>query len=879
MPDFTTGVTASDACIATANIRIMQMPAPGTTINGTAPVTVTVVAKDDCDNVSLPCVFTITGLTPEINIQGTGGLTVLNGDNTPAAADGTYMGETLPNVPVSRTFTIQNLGSNVLAISSITSSNTAFTVGGFSTPLPAFIPPSGIVTFAVTFNSAIVGVSDAAIHILSSDCDESAYEFNVRATINCSTPSFVTCPGNQTIAVAAGQCSNAAVYSVEVSGIPAPELSYTFSGATNSTGTGTGSGSTFNKGVTLVTLTASNACGSAVCSFYITVEDLQLPAITCPANIAVGNTPGLCGASVTYVPQVSDNCPGVTVSVISGPSSGSLFPIGSTTVVLKATDAAGLTATCQFLVQVTDTEPISIICPASVTVNATSGTCDRQLSFPDVVASDNCGPVTITQTGGLPNGSTFPVGTTVMRYRAVNNSIPPQVAECTFTVQVYDIQTPVITCPGNQTVVTSPNTCSANVTYPKPTVSDNCLLPAGQPVWVSGGTGTTVGATTATATFGPTINTVIWKVTDASGNTQTCTFRVTVTDNQAPTINCPSTPVVVNTSPGVCTAAATYTVPTATDNCTAAPVVTRISGPAPGTLLASGTHTVVFRAMDAAGRSSTCQLKLQVLDNHRPSITCPANVTSSAALNLCCVAVNYAMPSAMDNCSGATVMVESGLVSGSTFYTGVNTVVLRATDASGNTSTCSFTVTILDTQSPVISCPPNVTVAGSGSPCGFASNLLLNPTVQENCVLQSLTTDAPVRLPGGAITAISWTATDEANLVSTCQYKVTVLSCNGSRSGDIQERGNVLEITEADLNIAPNPAIGEVQLIWHGVSETGGYVVIYDQMGREVWRSVVSAGSGSYLVDTRHSGLLAGLYRVCLYTERYVLTRNLVIIE
>ena len=61
--------------------------------------------------------------------------------------------------------------------------------------------------------------------------------------------------------------------------------------------------------------------------------------------------------------------------------------------------------------------------------------------------------------------------------------------------------------------------------------------------------------------------------------------------------------------------------------------------------------------------------------------------------------------SATDNC-GVTNLVSS-MASGSTFPVGTTTVTNTATDASGNTTSCSFTVTVTDAQNPVITCPGN----------------------------------------------------------------------------------------------------------------------------------------------------------------------------
>jgi len=54
--------------------------------------------------------------------------------------------------------------------------------------------------------------------------------------------------------------------------------------------------------------------------------------------------------------------------------------------------------------------------------------------------------------------------------------------------------------------------------------------------------------------------------------------------------------------------------------------------------------------------------------------------------------VTYVVPTASDNCSGATVVCSPP--SGSTFQEGTTNVNCTATDASGNTASCSFAVTV-----------------------------------------------------------------------------------------------------------------------------------------------------------------------------------------
>src|SRR5688500_20157002 len=64
---------------------------------------------------------------------------------------------------------------------------------------------------------------------------------------------------------------------------------------------------------------------------------------------------------------------------------------------------------------------------------------------------------------------------------------------------------------------------------------------------------------------------VVWTATDASGNTKTCSMTVTVTDDEDPTITCPSN-VNQTADAGVCEAAVTVGSPITDDNCSVASV-------------------------------------------------------------------------------------------------------------------------------------------------------------------------------------------------------------------------------------------------------------------------------------------------------------------
>jgi hypothetical protein len=160
-------------------------------------------------------------------------------------------------------------------------------------------------------------------------------------TVVDTQPPTITCPANVTVSNDPNQCGAVVNYPAPTASDNCPGVGVTCSPA---------SGSFFPVGVTTVTCTAQDATGNtATCTFTVTVNDTQPPSITCPANMTVSQDSAF-GAVVPFTATASDNCPGVTVACT--PASGSVFPLGTTTVTCTATDAHNNTATCTFTVTV-----------------------------------------------------------------------------------------------------------------------------------------------------------------------------------------------------------------------------------------------------------------------------------------------------------------------------------------------------------------------------------------------------------------------------------------------------------------------------------------------------------------------------------------------
>jgi hypothetical protein len=258
-----------------------------------------------------------------------------------------------------------------------------------------------------------------------------------------------------------------------------------------------------------------------------------------------------------------------------------------------------------------------------------------------------------------------------------------------------------------QTITVVDNTAPALVGVPANVTASCGNLPAVPNVTAHDACDPSVAVTYNQTITGAGCNQVVtrtWTATDDCGNVATASQTITVSDNVAPTISCPSNPCVA-AAQGQCGAPVNFSA-TANDNCSGVTVTYSI---APGSVFPVGTTAVTATATDACGNTKSCTFNVIVTDNQNPVITCPANITVNAPAGQCSTAVNYNV-TATDNCS-ATVSVSPA--SGSVFGGGTTTVNAVATDPSGNTANCSFTVTVNGGASVAINCPANITTTCS----------------------------------------------------------------------------------------------------------------------------------------------------------------------
>lgn len=369
----------------------------------------------------------------------------------------------------------------------------------------------------------------------------------------------------------------------------------------------------FPLGDTLVTWTATDDAGNTV-TFpqVITVVDTTPPVITEVADITVNQDDGECHAVVNFNLEAFDLCSTVTVS--SEPASGDTFPVGTTPVLITATDGEGNVSTSTFNVTVLDVTPPVLTLPADIVVQAAPNATSATVSF-DVTAFDECSAT--VQTSPV-SGSVFNEGVTVVVCTATDANGNTVTQE--FTVTVITNQPPVAQCQ-DITVANDPGLCEADVL---PTTVDNgsydpnaddvlsyTLTPSGP---------YSVGQTVVTLT-----------VVDPTGASDSCSATITVVDAEDPVLTCPNTVngaefilecdgsgyvAQVESWAASVLAGSSDVLLQVSDNCGV--VSQSFSRQLSADCGLTGSGTVTFSVADEAGNIATCSVEVEVRDTIAP---------------------------------------------------------------------------------------------------------------------------------------------------------------------------------------------------------------------------------------------------------------------
>ncbi len=164
-------------------------------------------------------------------------------------------------------------------------------------------------------------------------------------------------------------------------------------------------------------------------AWVLFLGDVVPPEITCSDVTVEGQSSA--GTIVHFAPTVFDSVDSAP-EVACVPPSGSLFPLGVTTVTCTAVDYSGNLALSSFDVTVVDTTPPSIACPEVVMCMSATFPAPATFSIP---VTDLCDPAP-TLVCTPPSGSLFPWGYTHVTCTATDAA--GNTAHCSFRVLMIE---------------------------------------------------------------------------------------------------------------------------------------------------------------------------------------------------------------------------------------------------------------------------------------------------------------------------------------------------------------------------------------------------------------------------------------------------------
>jgi poly(3-hydroxybutyrate) depolymerase len=135
-----------------------------------------------------------------------------------------------------------------------------------------------------------------------------------------------------------------------------------------------------------------------------------------------------------------------------------------------------------------------------------------------------------------------------------------------------------------------------------------------------------------------------------------------------------------------------------------------------------GPSQVTLLASDSRGGSNACQAIVTVLDQTPPQIICPPDIRVTNAHDQVSAVVSFS-PAVSDNCAGVGSPI-CNPASGSAFAAGLHTVTCSAIDFAGNSSQCSFVITVVPGNLPPV---PIVHISPLARFSGYTNLLVISP--------------------------------------------------------------------------------------------------------------------------------------------------------
>ncbi|MFO1492028.1 MAG: SdrD B-like domain-containing protein [Kiritimatiellia bacterium] len=538
-------------------------------------------------------------------------------------------------------------------------------------------------------------------------------------------------------------------------------------------------------GVTVVTLTATDACGNSdFCTVRITIScrsalgdlvwlDKNRDGIQDSSETnGVANVTVILRNGATLAPIATntttsagiygfvDLLPAEYVIEVVPPAGFAFSPANVGTNNLADSDfepATGRTASFFLPGNVTDLSwdaglfclaPV-LVCPPNVDLQCPAGTSTNVTGVATATSPCGCAITLGYSDATVPGcGSTLTLTRTWTATDACGNT-----STCQQTIRVIDTTRPVLSGVGGPITIE----CDQPVVFSSPTATDNC--------------DTTPTLTFADATIPGScpqnfVRTRTWTATDACGNVQTASQAITIQDTTRPVLNGVPGPGTFS-----CDNIPAPPVVTASDNCDTEVPVTFDSLTLPGSCANSYVIVRTWTAMDDCGNTRAQNQTLTIVDTTAPVIS----GVGPAATIQCDQPIVFSTPTATDNCDTTpTLTFADATVPGSCPQNFVRTRTWTAIDKCGNVKTASQAITVQDTTKPVITCPNAVTVQClSDVPAPSPASVVAT----DNCGPATVTHDGDTATgtPCNRVITRTYRATDACGNFATCTQTITVI--------------------------------------------------------------------------------------------------------
>jgi hypothetical protein len=269
----------------------------------------------------------------------------------------------------------------------------------------------------------------------------------------------------------------------------------------------------------------------------------------------------------------------------------------------------------------------------------------------------------------------------------------------------------------------------------------------------------------------PPVITRTWKAVNGCGLSATCVQKITVVGATQPSITCPP-PATIEC--GSSAAPSVTGTATGSDPSGSPVTITFTDTTAPGTCPVVAVITRQWTATNPCGGTASCTQTITVRDTTGPAITCPPDITLACG-EAVDPAVSGSATASGGGCDmGVTVSYSDAVAPGTMPGDAIITRTWTATDACGNSRTCTQRIiSLADTEPPSISTPGELTVEAV-SPLGIpVGDVTIAVTATDNCSVTVTDDRPPDRYPPGT-TIVTFTARDPSGNTAQSTTQVTV---------------------------------------------------------------------------------------------------------